>query len=893
MTVSGSASGVQIGPYKLIRQLGEGGMGVVYWAQQLQPIRRRVALKIIKPGMDSKQVIARFESERQALAVMDHPNIAYVLDAGTTAAGLPYFVMELVDGIPITRYCDSKRLTVAQRIDLFIPVCRAIQHAHQKGVIHRDLKPSNILIAEQEGKAVPKVIDFGLAKALGHQLNDATLMTDLGTVVGTLDYMSPEQADLVRHDVDTRSDVYSLGAVLYELLTGTTPLQRDRFGKAGYLEALQRVRDEETPPPSARFRHSTASIEIAAQRQSNPARLPKLLSGELDWIVMKALEKDRTRRYDSANSLARDLESHLAGEPVDAAPPSARYRMSRFGRKYRLALATTGAFIALLLAGVAVTSWMAVRASRAEREAQAVNDFLRNDLLAQAGSSKQIEADAKLDPHLEVRTVVDRATARIEGKFPTQPLVEAAIRQTLSETYLDIGRGQQAQRQAERALDLRRRILGERDRETLTSMYALAAAYRQQGNNSLSASLLEKVLAGRQTLLGKENPDTLKTTAQLAVVYTALSKYRQAEALLESVVQVQRRTLRPEDSDSLDSMLNLATVYHYEAKYAEAEKLLSNVLDVQRRVLGEEHPNTARTLANLASIYFDQKKFTEAESLFLTALDMNRHAGGPETSPRALILMGNLAAVYDAQGKYAQAEALYAKVLGVQRRGYGTKHPSTLTSMSNLGSLYEDRGAYAQAEPLLVEALDGLRLTLGGQHSDTAYAMMRLGSLYRDKGDYARAESLFVEALAVWRRVLGEEHPDTTEVKVDLAEAKVLRQRYSEAETLLREALKTLEKTSPDAWARYNCQSVLGGSLAGQDKYVEAEPLLLSGYEGMLERRAAMSVPEIRYLRRAGDRIVKYYEDWGKPVKAAEWRSKLRRHELASNRYGAPSVSGK
>jgi tetratricopeptide (TPR) repeat protein len=245
--------------------------------------------------------------------------------------------------------------------------------------------------------------------------------------------------------------------------------------------------------------------------------------------------------------------------------------MSRFGRKYRLALATTGAFIALLLAGVAVTSWMAVRASRAEREAQAVNDFLRNDLLAQAGSSKQIEADAKLDPHLEVRTVVDRATARIEGKFPTQPLVEAAIRQTLSETYLDIGRGQQAQRQAERALDLRRRILGERDRETLTSMYALAAAYRQQGNNSLSASLLEKVLAGRQTLLGKENPDTLKTTAQLAVVYTALSKYRQAEALLESVVQVQRRTLRPEDSDSLDSMLNLATVYHYEAKYAEAE----------------------------------------------------------------------------------------------------------------------------------------------------------------------------------------------------------------------------------------------------------------------------------------------------------------------------------
>src|SRR5215472_15874036 len=323
----GAAPGAEIGPYKLLRQLGEGGMGVVYHAHQSQPIRRDVALKIIKPGMDSRQVIARFESERQALAVMDHANIARVFDAGATAAGLPYFAMELVEGVPITRYCDARRLTVSERLALFVPVCQAIQHAHQKGIIHRDIKPSNILVAEQEGKPIAKVIDFGLAKALGPLLGDATQMTKFGTVVGTLDYMSPEQAELTRLDVDTRSDIYSLGAVLYELLTGTTPLEREVLGKEGYVAVLRRIREDATPPPSSRLK-KTSSTEVADARRSDPARLPRLLDGELDWIVMKALEKDRTRRYATANALGRDLERYLQGEPVEAAPPSATYRVS-------------------------------------------------------------------------------------------------------------------------------------------------------------------------------------------------------------------------------------------------------------------------------------------------------------------------------------------------------------------------------------------------------------------------------------------------------------------------------------------------------------------------------------------------------------------------------------
>ena len=362
--VSGAAPGVAIGPYLLLRQIGEGGMGIVYHAQQREPIRRDVALKIIKPGMDSRQVISRFEGERQALAVMDHPNVAHVLDAGTTASGLPYFVMELVDGVAITAYCDSKGLTVRRRVELFIPVCKAIQHAHQKGIIHRDIKPSNILVAEQEGAAIPKVIDFGLAKALGPQFSDATMLTNLGTVVGTLDYMSPEQAELTRQDIDTRTDVYSLGAVLYELLTGTTPLERERQAALGYLDLLQRIRSEETVPPSARLRRHARTDEIAAQRKSDPLRLPKLLHGELDWIAVKALEKDRTRRYETVNALTRDLERYLAGEPVEAAPPSVTYRMSKFVRKHRTMLTVAAAFAALLVAGIAVSTIEARRAQR-------------------------------------------------------------------------------------------------------------------------------------------------------------------------------------------------------------------------------------------------------------------------------------------------------------------------------------------------------------------------------------------------------------------------------------------------------------------------------------------------------------------------------------------------
>src|SRR5215831_10875498 len=361
--------GTVVGPYKLLEQIGEGGMGTVWMAQQTEPVKRAVAVKLIKPGMDSKQVLARFEAERQALALMDHPNIARVLDAGATAGGRPYFVMDLVKGVPITRYCDEHRLTPRQRLELFVPVCQAIQHAHQKGIIHRDIKPSNVLVALYDGRPVPKVIDFGVAKAAGQSLTDKTLVTGFGAIVGTLEYMSPEQAEINQLDIDTRSDIYSLGVLLYELLTGSPPFTRKESEKAGMLEMLRVIREQEPTKPSTKLSTAEGLPILAANRGTEPAKLTKLLRGELDWIVMKALEKDRNRRYETANGFALDLQRFLADEPVQAGPPSAVYRLRKFVRRNRTPVLAVGGVLLALIGGIIGTSWQAIRADKLRQAA--------------------------------------------------------------------------------------------------------------------------------------------------------------------------------------------------------------------------------------------------------------------------------------------------------------------------------------------------------------------------------------------------------------------------------------------------------------------------------------------------------------------------------------------
>ncbi len=426
--------GQRIGPYKLLQAIGEGGMGIVFMAEQEVPVRRKVALKIIKPGMDSRQVIARFEAERQALAMMEHQNIARVLDAGTTETGRPFFVMELVHGVPLTQFCDDNHLTPRERLELFVPVCRAIQHAHQKGIIHRDVKPSNILVTLYDDQPVPKVIDFGVAKAIEQRLTERTLFTQFGGMVGTFEYMSPEQAEMNALGVDTRSDIYSLGVLLYELLTGTTPLERARLKSAAFHELVRLIQEEEAPRPSVRLSSSDHLPKIAAARKTEPERLPRLVRGELDWIVMKCLEKDRTRRYESASSLARDVEHYLADEPVEACPPSASYRLRKAARKYRTPLQVVGVFLLLLVAGVIASTWQAIRATLAERTAEtrkheaddareqaekgrdelaSLNqDLRRTNYVAQMGLAQQAWREAQID---QVREHLKAAEPQLPG----------------------------------------------------------------------------------------------------------------------------------------------------------------------------------------------------------------------------------------------------------------------------------------------------------------------------------------------------------------------------------------------------------------------------------------------------------------------------------------------
>jgi eukaryotic-like serine/threonine-protein kinase len=906
----GRGSPDHLGRYHLLQKIGEGGMGEVWLAEQKEPVRRRVALKLVKAGMNTREVMARFESEGQALALMDHPAIAKVFDAGSTSDGAPYFVMEYVAGVPITTYCDNHRMSTRERLELFVHVCEGVQHAHQKAILHRDLKPSNILVTEVDGHAAPKIIDFGVAKALSQKLTADTMFTRVGALIGTPEYMSPEQAISSNEDIDTRTDVYSLGIIFYELLAGAPPID---LRKISFEEFLRRLREDEPPKPSTKIRTQdpATSSQVARKRHSEPLALAKQMRGDLDLIALKALQKDRAHRYSSPSDFAADIARYLKNEPVMAVPPSAGYRARKFVRRHRGPLVTACAVALVLIAAAIVSIRQSIRATNEAAVAQAVNDFLQNDLLAQASAKMQAGSRAKPDPHLEVRTALDRAAEKITGKFDRQPEVEAAIRDTIGQTYTDLGLYAEARKQLDRALELQlrlmgadnpvtvrtmirigqnafsqgkfaeaqalfsraldisRRVLGPEQSDTLSAMNGLANVHKTQGQYPQAEILDRQVLDIRRRRLGPENRETLSSMNSLAIDYQDEGKYADAEALFSETLEIRRRVLGLEHPDTLASMNNLSNVYSLEGRSAQAEALDKEALDTKRRVLGPDHPDTLISMTNVSNDYFDEGKYPEAETLQSQTLEISRRTLGLGNS-NTLLCMASLANTYSAEGKYEQAEALLVQTSEIQRRVLGAENPDALLSLKSLADVYTAERKFAQAESMFKEILVVQRRGLGAEHPDTLITVSDLATMYQRQGKYSLAETYAEQALTGRRHRLGQDDTNTIASAADLALAYQSQGKFTESELLAREALDSYQKKYPDDWGRFRAESLLGASLSGLKKYAEAEPLLIEGYQGMLARKQQIGFPDRYHLERAHEWLVQLYQAKGQPGKAKE-----------------------
>ncbi|MGO4881184.1 MAG: tetratricopeptide repeat protein [Bryobacteraceae bacterium] len=663
-----SQAGQTLGPYHLLQPIGSGGMGEVWLAEQRQPVRRRVAIKLIKAGMDTREVVARFQSERQALALMEHPNIAKVFEAGATPQGRPYFVMEYVTGLPITEYCDKHRMTLRERLELFARVCDGVQHAHRNAIIHRDLKPSNILVGEIDGKPVPRIIDFGLAKATARGLNAETMFTQAGAIVGMPAYMSPEQADSTGVDVDTRTDVYSLGVVLYELLVGTVPLD---FRKMPFGEILRRLREEEAPRPSTKLR--TRGEQSGTASQNRGCDLPALarqLRGDLDAIALKTLAKERSRRYASPSELATDIGRYLRHEPLLAHAPGAAYRTRKYIRRHWVGVAlAAGLLVVLVSVGIAQTLQLR-RTTRERDRADRIAAFM-------TGMFKVSDPNAARGNSITAREILDKASKEIDTGLSKDPEMQARMMYTMGEVYESLGLYSQAQSLLGRAVDIRRRVLGPQNPDTLTSMGGLGQNLQAQDHYAEAEKLDRETLGAQRRVMGPEHPDTLMSMHNLGIILEIEGRWADAEKLHRETLEIRRRVLGPEHPDTLRSMRNLGVVLNCEGRHAEAERLERETLDIQRRVLGPENPDTLSVMQDLAGSLDDEGHYADAERLDRETLDIRRRVLGPE-HPETLRSVTVLALVLNNEGRYAEAEKLHRETLDIQRRVLGPEHRGTL-----------------------------------------------------------------------------------------------------------------------------------------------------------------------------------------------------------------------
>jgi eukaryotic-like serine/threonine-protein kinase len=867
---SGRVLGSQLGAgqvfadrFVLRQKLGAGGMGEVWVADQTEPVQRRVALKVIRHDLDSAHLLARFDQERQALALMDHPNIAKVFDAGVSD-GVPFFAMELVEGVPITQYCDARRLTPRQRLELFVPVCQAIQHAHQKGIIHRDVKPSNVLVAEYDGRPVPKVIDFGVAKAVGAKLTDDTVHTGFGSVVGSLEHMAPEQATFDARDVDTRADVYALGVLLYELLTGGPPLCRSEFGSAGVLEMLQVIREVEPPRPSSRLAAADDLPARAAARGTDPRRLPALFRGELDCVVMKCLEKDRDRRYETASGLARDVQRYLADEVVEARPPSTPYRVRKFVRRNKGRVAMAVVLVALG-AGVVGTGLGFVEArrqqeaagrqrERAEREREAA-DRQRERADAEAAIAQEVNgllmaAIQHANPHspnLKVRLLLDEVAARLDGRFADQPKIEAALRLTVGRVYSDLGLYPQSIRHLERALALSRRAA------------------------PLTAD------------------DCVRAGTELATAYRRASMFDRAERLNREFLAALEPARGPDHQHVLTFRYNLGLVLLNLARTDEAEWLLARALFGRELLFGADSLAVAEARNGLGTVLTQKKDYAGALAHHEQALAVYRRVLLSNDTPPTLVVRHNVAgSVLRCGDRAAEALVKYERLVATARRTLGPTHIDTLAYINGQASCYHEQKKYDRAESLYREAVEAARTGLPEGHADTILYAYNLGRLYQDTNKYTRADGELSDALRHSRKTYPAGHEMTLDVIRHLIDVRFADGRAADAEPLVCELLDLYEKRQPTDWSTFYTRGLLGRAVLARRAYPEAERHLLAGYRGLVERRANIPPARQDKVPELADHLVELYSRWGKSDDADKWRVERAKGTAVSREQAPP-----
>jgi len=808
-------AGERIGRYQLIEQIGEGGCGVVYLAEQEEPVRRRVALKVIKLGMDTRAVIARFEAERQALALMDHPHIAKVLDAGATRSGRPFFVMELVDGIRITDYCDRKKLSIPQRLRLFIQVCQAIQHAHQKGIIHRDIKPSNILVTEREGVPAPKVIDFGIAKATsGQRLTDKTLYTAFEQFPGTPAYMSPEQAG--RLDTDTRSDIYSLGVLLYELLTGQPPFDAGELQRLAMDQVLQAIREKEPICPSVRLTSLRPGdlAAVAQRRQAEAGRLARLVHGDLDWIVMKALEKDRTRRYETANGLAMDIQRYLNHEPVVARSPSQIYRLGKLIQRNTLAFVAVSALLASLIAGLGVSTWLVFK----EREARRATRLEANKSQEVAQALKEMLQSARTSVALGSETTLLRDVLK------NQPAVQADLLETIGMIHNEAGDPVHAEPVLREALRLGRAERGEASVLVARLFRELGQTVSALRRHSEAEGLSRSSVAICQKLFGNEHVEVCKSLTVLGMALGEARKFHDAEEVFEEALLMARKLRGSKDLEIADCLCELGGALRHQGKLGEAEMRLQEALMIQRERWGNDHAKVATTLDSLAGVFEDQGKYQQAEGLFREAL-ATRSKLLPGGHPDVAKSRGGLAGVLQREGRYTEAEALGREALASARSFSSNDPPALEAGIVELAEILDDQPSKrAEAEALYREALESARQSGGSDAWTLEKRMVALAGYLGRRNEAAEAERLYRDALAIARKC-GTADPPALEARIgSLADFLRYQHRYAEAEPLYREALASSGKGGPALILATPIED-LADCLRGRHELVQSEPL--------------------------------------------------------------------